>query len=165
MSIFGRRLSDYVKFCWPFLLLIALAGATRLALSLNGVSNSTARWFSMTALVWIGALFYSLRVHLSRFGSYKELLVVCAIMNLIAQAIAISGILLAIFTGTNNIFSAPEFAFGGNGATWFHLIAHLLVGTTLGSLMPWAVGSGILAGIRRFSGSGPEAKQEFAKSR
>jgi hypothetical protein len=164
MSIFGRRLSDYVKFCWPFLLLIAMAGATRLALSLNGVSNSTARWFSMTALVWIGVLFYSGRVHLSRFGSYKELLVVCALMNLIAQAIAVSGIALAI-TGTNNIFSAPEFAFGGNGATWLHLIAHLLVGTTLGSLMPWAVGSGILAGIRRLSGSGREATEEFAKSR
>jgi hypothetical protein len=165
MSIFGRRLSDYVKFCWPFLLLVAMAGATRLALSLGGVSNSTAKWFSMTALVWIGALFYSVRVHFSRFGSYKELLVICALMNLIAQAIAVSGIVLAIFTGTKNIFSSPEFAFGDNGATWLHATAHLFVGTTLGSLMPWAVGSGILAGISRLSGSGGKAKQEFAKSR
>lgn len=165
MSIFGRRLSDYVKFCWPFLLLIAMVGVTRLALSLSGVSNSTAKWFSMTALVWIGVLVYSARVHLSRFGSYKELLVVCALMNLIAQVIAISGIALAIFTGTNNVFSSPEFAFGGNGATWLHVIAHLFIGTTLGSLVPWAVGSGILAGTRRLSGSERKAQQEFAKSR
>ena len=164
MSIFGRRLSDYVKFCWPFLLLIAMAGATRLTLSLGGVSNSTAKWFSMTALVWIGALVYSVRVHLSRFGSYKELLVVCVLMNLIEQGIAISGIVLAIVTGTNNIFSAPEFAFGANGATWLHAIAHLFVGTTLGSLVPWAVGSGVLAAIRRLSGSERKARQEFAKS-
>jgi len=163
MSIFGRRLSDYVKFCWPFLLLVAIAGATRLALSLGGVSNSTAKWFSMTALVWIGVLFYSVRVHLSRFGGYKQLLVICALMNLIAQGIAISGIVLAIFTGTNNIFSSPEFAFGGNGATWLHAIAHLFIGTTLGSLVPWAVGSGILAGVRRLSGSERKAQQEFAK--
>ena len=117
MSILGRRLSDYVKFCWPFLLLIAMAGATRLALSLGGVPNSTARWFSMTALVWIGVLVYSVRVQLSRFGSYKELLVICALMNLIAQKIAVSKIMLTIFTETNNIFSAPKFAFGNNGAT------------------------------------------------
>src|SRR5215469_10123895 len=102
MSIFGRRLLDYVKFCWPFLLLIAMVGFTRLALSLGGVSNSTAKWFSMTALVWIGVLFYSVRVHISRFGGYKELLVICALMNLIEQAIAISGIVLAIFSATNN---------------------------------------------------------------
>ena len=163
MSIFGRRVSDFVKFSWPFLLLVPMTGATRLALSLGGVSNSTARWFSMTALVWIGALFYSVRVHFSRFGSYKELLVICTLINLIEQLIAVSGISLAIVTGTANIFSAPEYAFGGNGATWLHVIAHLFVGTTLGSLVPWAVGSGVLAGIRRLSGSERQAKQEFAK--
>src|SRR5215475_12350009 len=117
----------------------------------------------MTALRWCGVAFYWVRDHLSRFGSYKELLVISALMNLIAQVIAISGIVLAILTGTSNIFSAPEFAFGGNGATWLHASAHLFVGTTLGSLVPWAVGSGVLAGIRRLSGSEP--KEEFAKSR
>lgn len=162
---FGRRLSVYVKFCWPLLLLIAMVGATRLSLSLSGVSNSTAKWFSMTALVWIGVLFYSVRIQLSRFGRYKELLAVCALMNLIAQGIAILGIVLAIFTRTNNIFSSPEFSFGGIGNTWLHVGAHLLVGTTIGSLIPWVVGSGILAGIQRLSASEPEAKKEFAKSR
>src|SRR5437870_13265089 len=112
MTIFGRRLSEYVAFCRMFLVLILLAGILRLALSLGGVPNSTARWFSMTALVWIGVLYYSIRVHTQGFGSYKHLLVICALQNLVAQAVIISGIVLAMITGVDNIFSAPEYAFG-----------------------------------------------------
>src|SRR5213592_2115446 len=112
MTIFGKPLSQYVRFCKPFLILIPVIGIVRLALSLGGTPNSTAKWFSVTALVWIGVLYYSVRVHTSGFGSYKQLLVICVLQNLAAQAIIISGIVLAILTGTGNIFSAPEYAFG-----------------------------------------------------
>jgi hypothetical protein len=151
MTIFGRRLSEYVAFCRPFLILIPVVGIARLVLSIGGVPNSTTKWFSMTALVWIGVVYYSVRVHTGGFGSYKQLLVICALQNLEAQAVAIFGIVLAILTGTGNIYSAPEYAFGGNGATWLHAGAHLLIGTTAGSVIPWIVGSGILAVTRKVS--------------
>jgi hypothetical protein len=153
MTIFGRRLSEYVDFCKPFLVLIPIIGITRLALSLSGVPNSTAKWFSITALLWIGVVYYAIRVHTTGFGSYKQLLVVCAIQNLLAQVIIISGIVLAIVTGTSNIFSAPEYAFGGDGKTWLHVGAHLLIGTTLGSLVPWLIGSMILFVTQKLAGS------------
>ena len=152
MTIFGRRLSEYVAFCRLFLVLIFLAGILRLALSLHGMPNSTARWFSMTALVWIGVFYYSIRVHTTGFGSYKQLLIICALQNLVAQAVAIFGILLAIFTGNENIFSAPEYAFGG-GNPWVHLGAHLVIGTTVGSLVPWLIGSVVLYASRKLAGS------------
>jgi hypothetical protein len=151
--IFGKRLSDYVAFCRPFLILIAVVGLIRLALSLGGVPNSTARWLSMTVLVWIGVIYYSVRVHTSGFGSYKQLLPVIALMNITAQVIAIVGITIAMFTGNDNIFSAPEYAFGGDGKTWLHLGAHVFIGTTIGSLLPWVIGCGILAITRKLSGS------------
>ena len=113
MTIFGRRLSEYVAFTAPFLGLILVVGIARLALSLGGVPNSTVKWFSVTGLVWIGVVYYSIKVHTSGFGSYKQLLVICALQNLAAQAVVISGIVLAILTGVGNIFSAPEYAFGG----------------------------------------------------
>src|SRR5579863_6893692 len=134
MTIFGKPLSQYIAFSKLFLGLILVAGITRLALSLGGVPNSTAKWFSMTVIALIGGVYYAIRVHTSGFGSYKQLLVICTLQNLVAQAIAILGIVLAIVTGTGNIFSSPEFAFGGDGKTWTHVAAHLFGGTTVGSL-------------------------------
>src|SRR5262245_61211350 len=158
MIIFGKRLSEYVTFSKPFLVLIPVVGIARLALSLGGTPNSTAKWISVTALVWIGVVYYSIRVHTSGFGSYKQLLVICVLQNLVAQVVIISGIVLAILTGTGNIYSAPEYAFGADGATSFHVGAHLLVGTTLGSLVPWGIGSLILFATRKLVGSEPKIK-------
>ena len=143
--IFGKRLSDYVRFAKLFMVLVRVVGLIRLALSLAGVSNSTVRWFSMTGLGWIGIVYYAIRVHTTGFGSYKQLLPVLALVNWVAQAVAVVGILIAIFTGMDNIFSAPEYAFGSDGKTWFHVGAHLIVGTTVGSLVPWIIGSVIMA--------------------
>jgi hypothetical protein len=61
-------------------------------------------------------------------------------MNWVGQAISIAAILIAIFTATDNVFSAPEYAGGGDGKTWLHAGAHLLIGTTVGSLVPWLLG-------------------------
>ena len=61
------------------------------------------------------------------------------------------GIVLAIVTGTNNIFSSPEYAFGGNGKTCRYVEVHLFIGTTLGSLVPWFYGSVILAITRKLT--------------
>ena len=153
MVIFGKRLSDYVAFCRVFLVLIFVIGIARLALSLGGVPNSTARWLSMTVTVWIAVIYYSVRGHTSGFGSYKQLLPVIALLNLTAQIIAIAGIAIAMITGNNNVFSSPEFAFGSDGKTWTHLLAHVFVGTTVGTLFPWLIGSAFLALTRRLAAS------------
>jgi hypothetical protein len=149
MTIFGKPLSDYIAFAKVFLVLILAAGVIRLALSLSGVPNSTTRWFTMTGLTWMGVIYLSIRVNTTGFGSYKQLLVIFALLDWAAQAVAISGIGIAIATGTNNVFSSPEFAFGGDGKTWLHLGAHLFGGTTVGALIPWGVGSAILAITRK----------------
>src|SRR5712671_998238 len=149
MTIFGKSLSEYIAFAKLFLVLILAAGVIRLALSLEGVPNSTTRWFTMTGLAWIGVIYYSIRVRTSGFGSYKQLLVILVLQDWIAQAIAVIGIAIAMATGINNVFSSPEFAFGGDGKTWLHLGAHLVIGTTAGALIPWGVGSAILALTRK----------------
>jgi len=144
MKIFGKPLQEYVRFGRVFLVLIAVIGVTRLALSLSGAPNETSKWFSMTAVAWIGVFYYAVRVHSSGFGTYKHLLPVIALLNFTAQAIAIVAIVIAIFTGTDNVFSAPEYAFGSDGKTWLHAGAHLVIGTTAGTLIPWLTGSLIM---------------------
>src|SRR4029453_14099037 len=126
-----------------------LVGIVRLALSVSGTPNETARWLSMTALVWIAVIYCSIRIHTSGFGSYKHLLVICVLLNLSMQIISISGIVLAALTGTTNIFSAPEFSFGTS--PWLHAGMHVIVGIPLGSLVPWLIGSLILAVTRKLT--------------
>ena len=158
MTIFGRRLSDYVDFCKVFLVLIPVIGIVRLALSLSGEPNSTVKWFSVSVAMWIATLYYAVRVHTKGFGSYKQLLVLCVILNLVMQAVIISGIILAIVTGTSNIFSAPEYAFGGDGKTWLHVSAHLFIGTIAGSVVPWAFGSLVLLVTKKLTTSDSKIK-------
>src|SRR5262245_29496772 len=156
MIIFGKRLSDYAVFSKVFLVIVPAIGIARLALSLGGVPNSTARWLSMTVALWISVIYYSIRVHATGFGSYKQLLPVLAMLNFAGQTISITGIAIAIFSGNNNVFSSPEFAFGSDGKTWTHLLAHVFIGTIVGTLLPWLIGSGILALTRKASASIPK---------
>jgi hypothetical protein len=149
MTIFGKRLSEYVVFCKTFLGLILVVGIARLALSLGGAPNSTAKWLSITAVIWIGVLYYSIRVHTSGFGSYKQLLPICVLQSLAAQAIIVPGIILAIFTGKDNIYSVPEYAFGNDGKSWLHVGAHLVLGTTIAPLIGWIVGCVIMFATKK----------------
>jgi len=149
MTIFGKRLSKYVSVSKPFLGLILIVGIARLALSLGGVPNSTAKWLSITVVMWIGVLYYSIRVHTSGFGSYKQLLPICVLQLCVAQVVIVPSIVLTILTGKDNIFSAPEFSFGQDGKTWSHVAAHLLLGTTIGSLISWLAGCLILFATKK----------------
>src|SRR5688572_29350888 len=99
MTIFGKRLSEYVAFCWPFLVLILVVGLGRLALSLGGVPVSTAKWLSITVVEWIGVVYFAIKVHTSGFGSYKHLLPICVLQRVTVQVVVVPAIILAILTG------------------------------------------------------------------
>jgi hypothetical protein len=159
MTVFGKRLSEYFAFCKPFLGLILVVGIARLALSLAGAPNSIAKWVSITAVIWIGVLYYSIRVTTSGFGSYKQLLPICFLQSLTAQLVIVPSIILAILTGHDNIFSIPENFFGNDGKTWLHVAGHLLIGgTTLGPLFSWLVGSAIMFATKKLASRSTDAK-------
>ncbi|MEK6321619.1 MAG: hypothetical protein AABN33_08045 [Acidobacteriota bacterium] len=140
MAIFGKRLSEYVAFAKLFLCLIAIVGIARLGLSLAGVENASVKWLSISVVILIGLVYYSIRVYTSGFGSYKQLLPILFLQSVVAQSIIIAGIVIAIFAGRDNIFSAPEYSGGGDGKTWLHAGAHLVFGVIVGSLLAWLVG-------------------------
>jgi hypothetical protein len=158
MNIFGKRLSEYVAFSKPFLGLILVVGIARLALSLGGVPNSTTKWLSVTAVIWIGILYFSIRVHTSGFGSFKHLLPILVLQSLAAQIIIVPAIMLAIFTGQDNIYSVPEYSFGQDGKTWLHAAAHLGLGTTIGPLVGWLVGCLIMFATKKLVTKGKDAE-------
>ena len=137
--IFGKRVSDYVRFQRALLILTLVVGVLRLVLSLAGVPNSTARFLSMTVVLLASALFYGVRVHTTGFGSYRHLLPLLEIQWALATAIVIAAILISAASGTENIFSAPEY--GGTLSVPAHIGGHLLFGLVLGPLVTWAIAS------------------------
>jgi hypothetical protein len=160
MTIFGKRPSEYFGFAKPFRGVILLVGITRLALSLAGAPNSIAKWVSLTAVIWIGVVYYAIRVHTTGFGSYRQLLPICFLLSLTAQLIIVPSIILAIVTGTDNIFSIPENFFGNDGKTWLHVAGHLFIGgTTLGPLFEWLVGCAIMFATKKLTRGGKETRE------
>jgi len=83
-------------------------------------------------------------VHTSGFGSYRELLPVVALPLMLGNSIVMKAIVIAILTGKDNIFSAPEFSPGKfDGKTWGHVARHGLAMIVLPLLM-WAGSSLIM---------------------
>ena len=149
MKIFGKTIAEYLAFQKYPLLFVVIVGLGRLCLSLAGTPNSVARWLSITVASLLVLVYYSVRIHTSGFGSYLQLLPIHFIQSLVAQLIVVAGISIAIFTHKDNVFSAPEFSGGGDGKTWIHAGAHLIIGFTIGPLFGWLLGCALLWVVKR----------------
>jgi hypothetical protein len=139
--IFGKRFSEYLRFQQVFLGLILAVGLARLGLSLAGLPDATTKWLSITVVTLAGLFYYGVRVHTSGFGSYKQLLPLVFNQNVLAHGITAVGIVIAIATGRDNVFTAPEYSGGGDGKTWFHVGAHVVLGMFVFSLIGWLLAS------------------------
>jgi hypothetical protein len=137
--MFGKRISEYLDFQKVALIVLAVVGLLRLALSLAGVSTSTVALLSMNAVTWAATIYYGIAVYTRGFGSYRQILPLAFFQILVQQVIAVLGILLAI-AGYDNVYAAPEFSFGVANQ-WHHLLAHLTIGMIVPPFLLWAVGS------------------------
>jgi len=152
MKIFGKSISDYLNFEKWFLILILIVGLARLGLSLLDVPNSTTKFLSLTVVLLLGLVYYSIRIHTSGFGSYKQLLPVLELASIVAGCIIIAGITISILTGKDNIFSAPEYSPNkADGRTWGHAGAHFVV-MFVGPLVLWLIGSLIMFITKKITG-------------
>ena len=137
--MFGKPLSQYLRFQKVILALIAAVGLARLGLSLAGLPDTTVAFLSMNVVAWAGALYYGLAAHRKGFERYKQLLPLAFIQTVVMQSIAVLGILLAI-AGFANVYAAPEYSFGAQNQ-WVHALAHLTIGIIVPSLLIWGVAS------------------------
>jgi len=152
MKIFGKSLSEYVRFEKGFLILLLVVGLARLGLSLAGMPNASVKFLSMTVVLLLGLVYYSVRVSTSGFGSYKQLLPVLALPVILANLITILGILISMGTGQDNIFTAPEYSPGKvEGKTLGHVAGHLVAMIVI-SLVFWGIGSLIMLLTRKLTG-------------
>ena len=147
--MFGKTVNQYLSFQKIVLGLIVVAWLVRLALSLAGTPNASAKWISVTSVLLLGILFYGVAVHTRGFGSYKQLYPLVLFQSLLGEGLVALAIVLAIFTGRDNIYTAPEYSGGGDGKNWTHVIAHLVVAAVILPLISWAIASLVLLVTKR----------------
>jgi len=100
----------------------------------------------------IGLLYFSVRVHTTGFGSYLQLLPVLALQWIVSQSIIIAGIVIAILSSKDNIFSAPEYSPNkADGRNWGHAIAHVVAMLIL-PIISWLIGCLIMFITKKVTG-------------
>jgi len=73
---------------------------------------------------------------------------------ILGYCIVITGIVIAMLTQKDNIFSAPEFSPGNvSGRTWGHVGGHVAAMIVL-SLILWIIGSLIMLVTKKVTGGG-----------
>jgi hypothetical protein len=149
----NKPVSEYFRFQKPILILIVVVGFLRLALSLAGVPNSSVKWISLTAVAVIGVIYCAIKVPRTGFGTYRHLFPLYLVQASIANFIIAGGIVLAIVTGTDNIYSAHEYSPTGGVAPWLHALGHVFDGIFIGPVFGWLIGSAIMFVVKKLSRS------------
>jgi len=140
-SMFGKSIGEYLRFQKVILAAVVVVFLIRLVLSLAGTPTATAKWLSVTVVLLIGIVYYGVAVHTRGFGSYKQLLPLVLFQSLLGEGLVAVAIVVAIFTGADNIYTAPEFSGGSDGKNWGHVLGHVIVGGVIFPLVSWGVSS------------------------
>jgi hypothetical protein len=147
MKIIGKSISEYFAFQRVIISLILIVGFVRLGLSLAGFPTSTVKWISLTALALVGIVYCAIEVPRTGFGGYKHLLPLYLMQAGVANLIIAGGIALSAVTGTQNIYSAPEYS--GVTNPWLHALGHLINGFIVGPLLGFIIGAPIMFVARK----------------
>jgi hypothetical protein len=160
-AMFGKQVKEYLRFERWILILLVVAFALRLGLSLAGVPSGgniaaldgnykPTEWVSINLVLLVGILYCAIAVQTTGFGTYKHLFPLLLFQTTIAHGLVGMGIILGIVTGHNNAFTGLAHCgvCGADGRNWGHAIGHLLTGP-LFSLVAWLPASGILFVTRK----------------
>jgi hypothetical protein len=135
MRICGYRIRDHVRLLAPLFGFIAAVWLIRLVLGILGVGF--VRMFSVTGADALAILLAAVLIHTHRFGSYPNVVAASVLLVVWGQLLIVLAIVFAVLTGTNNIFTAPQYSFPRDDP---HHLKHILGQLTYG------VGAGILFG-------------------
>jgi hypothetical protein len=106
-----------------FVLAIALMGVIRFALTVSAVSDDTVRYFSMTAIIAAGSLYFAIAS-----AAHKERLKAAYWLILPYMLIEVLALGYTWATGSQTIFHAQEYSFGVS--IGLHTIGHFVGGLT-----------------------------------
>jgi hypothetical protein len=107
-----------------FILAILIMGIVRFVLTVSGLPNSVVKFFSMTAVIAVGLVYFALSTtsHWERLKASFLLI----LPYMIIEAVALG---FTWATGRQTIFHAPEYSFGGTPLP-YHFVGHIVGGFT-----------------------------------
>lgn len=147
MKIGQRGLEEHLKFLSPLFGLIAAVWALRLILAIAHAPHFLIHYCSVTAAGSVSILLAVLLIYFKKFGGYANVAASAVLLHLWEELLVSAAIAFDMLAGTQNIYSAPEFA--QRMTPLRHLLSHLTIGLAVGSLVGTAMGCLLLWMLRK----------------
>jgi hypothetical protein len=145
MRICGHRIREHVRLLAPLFGFITAVWLIRLVLGALGVGF--VRVFSVTGADALAILLAAVLIHMRRFGSYPNVVAASVLLVVWGQLLIVLAIVFAVLSGTNNIFTAPQYSFPRDDTHHLKHIAGqfiyggygILLGAAMGCLLLWVL--------------------------
>jgi hypothetical protein len=155
MNINGFSLRDHLRLLAPLFGLIAAVWALRIVLAEMGASRLVLSICSVTLAGAAALLLAVLLIHGRHMGGYANVAAAVFLLECWEQGLISLAIAFGALTGTQNVYTAPEFSFGLSPLR--HILGHLtfgigmstLFGSGTGCLLLWLLRKFVPAGARR----------------
>ena len=150
MKIGDHSLGEHIRLLTPLFVFIAGVWVLRVLLHEMAVLHALVHVLSITVATAVAVLFAVILIHVRRFGSYPSVVVATVMVVAWAQLLIVLAIIFSVATGTENIFTLPEFSLPGDDPRHLrHILGHLSFGIGGGALIGSAFGCLILWMLRR----------------
>ena len=149
MKIGDHSLGEHIRLLAPLFVLIAGVWLLRILLHEMSILHPLVHVLSVTVGTALALLFAVVLIHVRDFGSYPSVIVSTVLLVAWEQILIIVAIVFAVLTGTENIFTLPEFSPGNDPRHIKHILGHLTVVLGVGTLIGSAFGCLILWMLRR----------------
>jgi hypothetical protein len=111
---------------------IFVMGVVRFILTVSGTPNSTVRYFSMSAVIVAGAVYFGVATKTHRERLHAAFFLIIPYMIVEVSALGYTWV-----TGHQTIFHAPEYSLGTSIAV--HTLGHLVGGLTWEPIAPFLI--------------------------
>src|SRR5438094_10177627 len=119
-----------------FIVAIAVMGIVRFILDANGVPKDVVQYFSMSAIMIIGSLYFAIAT-----ATHKERLKASYLLVMPYMTVEVLALSYTWATGRQTIFHAAEYSMGTSIAV--HTLGHLIGGVTWEPLLMFVVMEGV----------------------
>ncbi len=141
MKLFDKPFGEYFQFVKVGLYLLALVAVVRFLMKpvFNIPYAQGTHFTSVTILLPILMIVYTIRANSAGLGSYRDLLGIAAVFGLSSAVLIILGIAISNIAGIETYYIEP--GHGGGINQWFHAGAHLILNGVIFGLILWGIGS------------------------
>lgn len=149
MKLGGRGFREHLRLLAPLFGLIAAVWVLRLILGETDVPRKFTAVFSVTAAAAVSVLLAVFLLHFRQFGGYPSVVLASFLLIFWGQFLVVAAIVFSVLTGTENIFTQPEFSIPQDDPHHVHhILGHLTFGLGGGTLIGAAMGCLLLALLR-----------------